>query len=46
MTKPTPPVGTKRFCSSCASKFYDLNKQPIVCPKCAAEQPDSKAVVS
>jgi uncharacterized protein (TIGR02300 family) len=27
-------LGTKRICPSCASRFYDLGKRPIVCPKC------------
>jgi uncharacterized protein (TIGR02300 family) len=27
-------LGTKRLCPNCAAKFYDLNKDPIVCPKC------------
>ncbi len=26
--------GTKRVCQSCGSKFYDLNRDPIVCPMC------------
>lgn len=26
--------GTKRACSGCGTKFYDLNKDPIVCPVC------------
>ncbi len=26
--------GTKRTCHSCGSRFYDLRKTPIVCPKC------------
>jgi uncharacterized protein (TIGR02300 family) len=29
-----PELGAKRQCQSCATKFYDLNKDPIVCPKC------------
>jgi uncharacterized protein (TIGR02300 family) len=29
-----PELGTKRLCGSCAAKFYDLGKDPIVCPKC------------
>ncbi len=29
-----PELGTKRQCQSCGAKFYDLNKDPIVCPKC------------
>ncbi|GDX38493.1 hypothetical protein LBMAG20_07080 [Methylocystaceae bacterium] len=31
-----PDLGAKRQCQSCATKFYDLNKDPIVCPKCGA----------
>jgi len=27
-------LGTKRLCASCGAKFYDLSKEPIVCPKC------------
>ena len=27
-------LGTKRTCPSCAARFYDLLKNPIVCPKC------------
>jgi len=37
-------LGTKRRCNSCNTKFFDLNKDPIVCPKCLAvfapPQPD------
>jgi uncharacterized protein (TIGR02300 family) len=29
-----PELGTKRLCGNCAAKFYDLSKDPIVCPKC------------
>ncbi len=31
-----PELGAKRQCQSCATKFYDLNRDPIVCPKCGA----------
>ncbi|MCP8940573.1 TIGR02300 family protein [Alsobacter sp. SYSU M60028] len=31
-----PELGTKRHCQSCGAKFYDLNKDPIICPKCGA----------
>jgi uncharacterized protein (TIGR02300 family) len=31
-----PELGAKRQCQSCATKFYDLNKDPIICPKCGA----------
>ena len=27
-------LGTKRTCPSCAARFYDMMKNPIVCPKC------------
>ena len=29
-----PELGLKRQCMSCGAKFYDLNKNPAVCPKC------------
>ena len=29
-----PELGTKRLCANCGAKFYDLDKAPIVCPKC------------
>jgi len=29
-----PELGTKRLCAGCGAKFYDLNKDPISCPKC------------
>jgi uncharacterized protein (TIGR02300 family) len=29
-----PELGTKRLCAHCSAKFYDLNKDPILCPKC------------
>lgn len=28
--------GSKRVCLNCSTRFYDLQKRPIVCPKCAA----------
>jgi uncharacterized protein (TIGR02300 family) len=31
-----PELGTKRLCASCGAKFYDLNHDPITCPKCGA----------
>ena len=30
-----PELGTKRLCGNCGAKFYDLNRDPIVCPACA-----------
>ena len=29
-----PELGAKRQCQACGAKFFDLNKDPIVCPKC------------
>ena len=29
-----PDLGSKRQCQSCGAKFYDLNKDPILCPRC------------
>ena len=26
--------GTKRTCTSCGERFYDLDRDPIVCPAC------------
>ena len=28
--------GTKRVCQNCGSKFYDLSRDPIICPICQA----------
>lgn len=30
-----PELGSKRLCGNCGTKFYDLSKDPIVCPKCS-----------
>jgi len=30
-----PELGIKRLCAGCGAKYYDLNKSPIVCPKCS-----------
>ncbi|MCC6781032.1 MAG: TIGR02300 family protein [Hyphomicrobiales bacterium] len=32
-----PELGSKRLCGNCGAKFYDLNKDPIICPKCHTE---------
>ncbi len=29
-----PDLGNKHQCQNCGAKFFDLNKDPIVCPKC------------
>jgi uncharacterized protein (TIGR02300 family) len=34
-----PELGLKRTCVACGAKFYDMTRQPAVCPKCGTEQP-------
>jgi len=29
--------GIKRTCQNCGARFYDLNKNPMKCPKCGRE---------
>lgn len=29
-----PEWGTKRTCQNCTTRFYDMHRQPITCPKC------------
>lgn len=31
-----PDLGAKRQCESCETKFFDMNRQPPICPKCGA----------
>lgn len=31
---PKEEWGTKRLCPHCATRFYDLNSNPMVCPAC------------
>jgi uncharacterized protein (TIGR02300 family) len=39
-----PELGSKQICPQCQAKFYDLNKRPAHCPKCAAEFDPDEAV--
>ncbi|MCC6467445.1 MAG: TIGR02300 family protein [Alphaproteobacteria bacterium] len=39
-----PEWGVKRTCQSCAAVFYDLRRDPIICPKCGT-QLDPEAVL-
>ena len=32
-----PEWGKKRISSFCNTRYYDLNKSPIICPSCGAE---------
>lgn len=34
--------GKKHSCIKCGSKFYDLNKKPVICPRCGSDQNDPK----
>ena len=34
---PKAEWGVKRTCLGCGARFYDLKRDPIVCPKCEAE---------
>jgi uncharacterized protein (TIGR02300 family) len=29
-----PEWGIKRICQNCTTRFYDMGRHPIVCPKC------------
>jgi uncharacterized protein (TIGR02300 family) len=31
-----PELGSKRQCQNCGVKFFDLTRDPILCPKCGA----------
>jgi uncharacterized protein (TIGR02300 family) len=30
-----PEWGAKRICPSCGTRYYDLLRRPVICPKCA-----------
>ena len=30
-----PEWGSKRICPSCGTRYYDLQREPVICPKCA-----------
>ncbi|HUA56109.1 MAG TPA: TIGR02300 family protein [Candidatus Sulfotelmatobacter sp.] len=36
--------GVKRICHNCGAPFYDLRRNPIVCPKCGTEY-DPEAIL-
>jgi uncharacterized protein (TIGR02300 family) len=37
--------GTKRTCQACEVRFYDLARNPIVCPMCGAHAPPAEPIV-
>lgn len=39
-----PEWGSKRVCHSCGVAFYDLMRDPIVCPKCGTQY-DPEAIL-
>lgn len=38
---PEMKLGTKHECFNCGTKFYDLGKSEVLCPKCGANQKDA-----
>ncbi len=40
----TNPLGKKHTCYNCGTKFYDLNKEQVICPKCGADQNSKPAL--
>ena len=30
-------LGTKRVCPNCGARYYDLNRSPILCPRCGTQ---------
>lgn len=39
-----PELGIKQICPQCQAKFYDLNRRPAHCPKCATDFDPDEAV--
>ena len=31
-----PEWGIKRSCPNCNARFYDMRRQPVICPKCTS----------
>lgn len=46
MGKREPKRGRKRECPECGARFYDLERDPIVCPKCEAPYVEAGAKTS
>lgn len=32
-----PEWGAKRICHSCGTRYYDMQRNPVICPKCGTE---------
>ncbi|GLQ04978.1 TIGR02300 family protein [Sneathiella chinensis] len=41
-----PEWGAKHACSSCGTRFYDMLRNPIVCPSCGKEHVPEKLLKS
>lgn len=41
-----PELGNKHHCQQCGTKFFDLNRNPVLCPKCGAVQQVASARVA
>ena len=39
-----PEWGTKRTCHSCGERYYDLGRNPVVCPHCGATGHGEKVI--
>jgi uncharacterized protein (TIGR02300 family) len=37
-----PEFGAKHVCEGCAERFYDLNRSPVICFRCGAQQSPPK----
>ncbi|MGF1610904.1 MAG: TIGR02300 family protein [Kiloniellales bacterium] len=35
--------GSKHVCPECATKYYDLNRAVVACPRCGAKPPAATA---
>src|SRR3546814_9225165 len=33
-----PEWGAKRICHNCGARYYDMRRDPIICPKCGTER--------
>ena len=41
-----PEWGTKRTCQSCGAKYYDMLRDPIICPRCETEYVEPAPITS
>lgn len=32
-----PKMGNKHICANCGARFFDMNKNPAICPKCGTQ---------